>query len=220
MARIFLVEDDPSTIAVIEQGLKFHNHVVETSSEGEAGLEQLLRNHYDLAIIDWDLPKLPGIEICARYRSAGGEAAILFLTGKQLVSNKVQAFECGADDYLCKPFSYAELLARVKALLRRPPTVAAEQVAQGDIILNIDLATATYAGADLKLSPGEFALLEIFMRNPGRVFTAPELLERSFKSETDLEAVRVRIMRLRKKMSQAGSPERVVNVKGFGYKFE
>ena len=133
MSRILLIEDDHAQLDIIEQGLAFHGHVIDTKCDGAEGLEQLLAHHYDLAIIDWELPGLPGVEICNKYRNAGGTAAVLFLTGKSSVSNKVQAFDCGADDYLTKPFSYAELLARVKALLRRPPAMESETLVYEEI---------------------------------------------------------------------------------------
>lgn len=220
MSRILIIEDDPAVLTIVEQGLKFHNHVVETAEDGTAGLELLLGNRYDLAIIDWELPGIAGVEICNRYRRAGGEAAILFLTGKSQVSSKVQAFDCGADDYLTKPFSYAELLVRVKALLRRPPSIESKEISYGGITLNTDSGKAEFDGAELNLSAGEFALLELFLRNPGRFFSASELLDRVFRSESDPEAVRQRIMRLRKKLPGEDGQSRIVNVKGFGYKLE
>ncbi len=221
MARILVIEDDHTQLDIIEQGLAFHGHVIDTKGDGIEGLEQLLAHHYDLAIIDWELPGLQGVEICNKYRNSGGRAAVLFLTGKSSVSNKVQAFDCGADDYLTKPFSYAELLARVKALLRRPPAMESESLVYEEISLDMVTKAATVNGKDIGLTPGEFALLELFVRNPGRLFGAAELLDRVFKSETDQEAVRQRVMRLRKKLAVDGKEDsRITTQKGFGYKFE
>lgn len=221
MARILVIEDDHTQLDIIEQGLSFHGHVIDTKRDGTEGLEQLLSHHYDLAIIDWDLPGLQGVEICNKYRNSGGTAAVLFLTGKSSVTNKVQAFDCGADDYLTKPFSYAELLARVKALLRRPPAMESESLTYEEIALDMVSKAATVNGKDIGLTPGEFALLELFVRNPGRLFGAAELLDRVFRSETDQEAVRQRVMRLRKKLAVGGEEDsRITTQKGFGYKFE
>ncbi len=221
MARILVIEDDHTQLDIIEQGLAFHGHVIDTKGDGTEGLEQLLAHHYDLAIIDWELPGLQGVEICNKYRNSGGRAAVLFLTGKSSVSNKVQAFDCGADDYLTKPFSYAELLARVKALLRRPPAMESESLVYEEISLDMVTKVATVEGKDISLTPGEFALLELFVRNPGRLFGAAELLDRVFKSETDQEAVRQRVMRLRKKLAVGDKEDsRITTQKGFGYKFE
>jgi len=220
MARILVIEDDEATLLSIEQGLKHQGHIVESSMHGTKGLEKLLEAHYDLAIIDWDLPGTPGIDICNRYRMNGGGAAVLFLTGKQQISNKVQAFDCGADDYLCKPFAYPELLVRVRALLKRPQALPDMVLSHDNIKLDLNTSIASCDGQDLKLTAGEFAMMELFIRNPGRTFTANELLQRVFKSESDLEAVRVRVMRLRKKMKDGSGSERIVNVKGFGYKLE
>lgn len=221
MARILVIEDDTTQLDIIEQGLAFHGHVIDTSGDGTEGLDQLLNHHYDLAIIDWDLPGMQGVDVCNKYRNSGGTAAVLFLTGKSSVSNKVQAFDCGADDYLTKPFSYAELLARVKALLRRPPAMDSESLAYQDITLDLTSKVAAVAGKDISLTAGEFALLELFVRNPGRFFTSSELLDRVFKSETDQEAVRQRVMRLRKKLAVSEKDDsRITTQKGFGYKFE
>ncbi|HIA54392.1 MAG TPA: response regulator transcription factor [Candidatus Melainabacteria bacterium] len=221
MARILVIEDDYTQLDIIEQGLAFHGHVIDTKGDGAEGLEQLLAHHYDLAIIDWDLPGLQGVDVCNKYRNSGGTAAVLFLTGKSSVTNKVQAFDCGADDYLTKPFSYAELLARVKALLRRPHTMESESLVYQEITLDMVTKVATVSGKDIGLTPGEFSLLELFVKNPGRLFNAAELLDRVFKSETDQEAVRQRVMRLRKKLAVQGKEEsRITTQKGFGYKFE
>lgn len=221
MARILVIEDDTTQLDIIEQGLAFHGHVIDTSGDGTEGLDHLLNHHYDLAIIDWDLPGMQGVDVCNKYRNSGGTAAVLFLTGKSSVSNKVQAFDCGADDYLTKPFSYAELLARVKALLRRPPAMDSESLAYQDITLDLTSKVAAVAGKDISLTAGEFALLELFVRNPGRFFTSSELLDRVFKSETDQEAVRQRVMRLRKKLAVSEKDDsRITTQKGFGYKFE
>ena len=148
MARILVIEDDYTQLDIIEQGLAFHGHVIDTKGDGAEGLEQLLAHHYDLAIIDWDLPGLQGVDVCNKYRNSGGTAAVLFLTGKSSVTNKVQAFDCGADDYLTKPFSYAELLARVKALLRRPHTMESESLVYQEITLDMVTKVATVSGKD------------------------------------------------------------------------
>ncbi len=222
MARILLVEDDFELSGIVVEALSANNHIVEAVYEGEDGLERLTYYHYDLAILDWVLPGLSGLAVCERYRKNGGQVPILFLTGQSNVINKVKAFDAGADDYLCKPYAYAELLARVKALLRRPPAYTEKILQAGDITLDLDTCAVTISGEKIQMSPSEFALLELFMKNPGRVYSSDELLARVFKTESEAtdEAVRQRVLRLRKKISSTVKQTPIKTVKGLGYKFE
>lgn len=222
MARILLVEDDPAMSEMVVELLSTNHHIVEPVFEGEEGLERLTYYHYDLAILDWVLPGLSGLSLCRTYRQNGGQVPILFLTGQSNVINKVKALDAGADDYLCKPYNYNELLARVKALLRRPPGYIERVLELGGISLDLDACTVTMDGDKIQMTPSEFALLELFMKNPGRVYSADELMQRVFKTESEAtdEAVRQRVLRLRKKISLEGKESPVKTVKGLGYKFE
>ncbi|MCA9816379.1 MAG: response regulator transcription factor [Candidatus Obscuribacterales bacterium] len=222
MARILVVEDDPKVSQVVEEALAAFNHIVEAVDDGLDGLERLTYYHYDLAIIDWNLPGLTGIEICQKYRTSGGQIPILFLTGQSDVPNKVEAFDSGADDYLTKPFAFSELMARVKALLRRPPQMVEKILEAGGLRMDLATCSVTNGGQPVNLAPSEFALLELFMKSPGRLFSSDELLNRVFKTESEAtdEAVRQRVLRLRKKIAQDGKDSLIKTVKGLGYKFE
>lgn len=222
MARILLVEDDNQVSCVVEEALTAGNHVVDAVDNGLDGLERLLYYPYDLAIIDWVLPGKTGIEICNEYRRSGGQIPILFLTGQADVANRVEALETGADDYLCKPFAYAELMARVRALLRRPTEIKNTIITAGHLEMDLASCTVTRSGAAVSLAPSEFALLELFLKNPKRVFSSQELLDRVFKTDSDAtdEAVRQRVLRLRKKIDIDGQESMIKTVKGLGYKFE
>lgn len=222
MARILLVEDDPDMSQLVVEILSTNHHIVEPVFEGEEGLERLTYYHYDLAILDWVLPGLSGLLLCQTYRMNGGQVPILFLTAQSNVINKVKALDAGADDYLCKPYNHSELLARVKALLRRPPGYIERVIEASGISLDLDACTVTMDGDKVQMTPSEFALLELFMKNQGRVYSSDELLARVFKTESEAtaEAVRQRVLRLRKKISSVAKESPIKTVKGLGYKFE
>lgn len=222
MGRILLVEDDEMIASVVEDVLSEHNHVVDLVTTGPDGLDQLLHYHYDMAIIDWGLPGMPGYTVTEQYRSKGGKIPILFLTGQTDVVKKVQALDAGADDYICKPFAVDELLARVNALLRRPPEESDKDLRSGNIVLDLASCQVTIGGATVNLTAGEFALLKLFMQNPGKVFSINSIVDRIFQTEADSadKAVRQRVMVLRKKLAQHGHEESIVTITGQGYKFE
>ena len=222
MARILVIEDDPQVSSVVVEALAAFNHIVETVDKGDEGLERLTYYHYDLAIIDYMLPGLTGVEICQKYRSNGGQIPVLFLTGQSDVPYKIEAFDSGADDYLTKPFAFSELMARVRALLRRPPQLTEKVLSCGELKLDLNTCSVTKNGEPVSLAPSEFALLELFMKSPGRLFSSDELLNRVFKTESEAtdEAVRQRVLRLRKKIAIGDGPSVIKTVKGLGYKFE
>jgi DNA-binding response OmpR family regulator len=219
MARILVVEDDFGVASAVEQALVSQNHIVEVVDNGEDGLERLKYYHYDLAILDWIMPGKTGFEVCQEYRKNGGQIPVLFLTGQGGVNQKVDALDAGADDYLCKPFAFRELISRVKALLRRSSNLERPVITAKYLELDLNTCKARINGNNVALAPSEFALLELFMRNPGRVFSAEELLDRVFKldSEATDEAVRQRILRLRKKIDLEGQPSLIKTIKGLGY---
>ncbi|MBX3152240.1 response regulator transcription factor [Candidatus Obscuribacterales bacterium] len=222
MGRILLVEDDEMIASVVEDVLSEHNHVVDLVSTGPDALDQLLHYHYDMAIIDWGLPGMPGYTVTEQYRGKGGKIPILFLTGQTDVVKKVQALDVGADDYICKPFAVDELIARVTALLRRPPVEDEKVVKSGSLQLDLATCQVTISGAPLALTAGEFALLKLFMQNPGKVFSISSIVDKIFQSDAEFaeKAVRQRVMVLRKKLSVDGHEESIVTVTGQGYKFE
>jgi OmpR-family two-component system manganese-sensing response regulator len=224
MAKIFLVEDDPEISDNVKDWLQAcENHIVETSANGHEGLEHLRFYNYDLIILDWDLPQMTGLDLCNEFRKRGGNTPILFLTGKRELINKEAGLDAGADDYLTKPFNVRELAARVRALLRRPPSVMKGSGLQcRHVALDPNAAHVTSAGKEIKLNAKEYALLEFFLRHPGQLFTAEALLDRVWKTDSDstTEAITTTIKRLRKKMDIEGKPSIITTVHGLGYRLE
>ena len=220
MTKILLVEDDDMTVQTVTDFLSVaNNYIVESVKGGKEGLDRLQLYEYDLAIVDWSLPEMSGVEVCSTYRSNGGLVPILMLTGKTSVSEKVHGLDAGADDYLTKPFSLQELTARVRALLRRPRETVKEVLQAGELVLDTTSGKVTKAGAEIALLPKELILLEFFMRHPNQNFTAITLLNRLWSSESDSteQAVRQVIVRLRKKIEDEGE-ELIVTSKGLGYR--
>ncbi|MCA9803953.1 MAG: response regulator transcription factor, partial [Cyanobacteria bacterium HKST-UBA02] len=198
------------------------NHVVDVASDGTGGLEHILYYPYDLIVLDWNLPGLSGLDICSRFRESGGTAPVLFLTASTEIPDRVKALDSGADDYLCKPFSSAEFLARVRALLRRPVDMRTEKISAGTIELDLQSCKVDMEGSPLELNPAEYALLELFMKNQGKLFRAEEIIDKVFKLDADAspEALRQRIMRLRKKIDGDRKESFITTVKGLGYRFD
>jgi two-component system, OmpR family, manganese sensing response regulator len=224
MAKIFLVEDDLEISENVRDWLQnCDNHIVELAENGRDALEHLRFYSYDLIILDWDLPALTGLDLCQEFRKRGGNTPILFLTGKREMINKEAGFDAGADDYLTKPFNVRELGLRVRALLRRPPSVFKGTVLEArHLQLDPGAALVTANGESVKLNAKEYALLEFFMRHPGQLFSAEALLDRVWKSssESTTEAITTCIKRLRKKLDVEGEPSIITTLHGQGYRFE
>jgi len=222
MAKILVVEDDRALCSTIQKWLEFEHHLVEIVETGELALENLKFYKYDLVILDWALPKLSGMDVLKEYRKGGGLTPILMLTGKQAVEDKEKGFDSGADDYLTKPFHLKELSARLRALLRRPPTLTEDTLKSGDLVLECRSYRVTRGGEDVQLSQQEFALLEFLMRNANNVFSPEALLDRIWPSSSDVSpaAIRTHVKMLRKKLDRDGEPSIIRNVHGVGYTFD
>jgi DNA-binding response OmpR family regulator len=220
MSKILIVEDDEETNSVVKDYLEHEMHVVDQSFDGKDGLEKLGFYKYDLVILDWDVPEISGLELCHRYRAWGGVAPILFLTGKRDTTDKITGFNAGADDYLTKPFSLAELAVRVRALVRRAPVTHATILRHAHVELDPAACKVTADGQTIKLVPTEFALLEFLLRNPGHVFSADALLDRVWPSRSDAtyEAITTTVKRLRRKLDQPGAASIITTVHGRGYR--
>ncbi len=222
MAKILVVEDDQEMSLMLSNCLMFEHYVVEAALNGTDGLYMLQCYTYDLAIVDWQLPGMTGIELCQKFRSGGGTTPILMLTGKTQVSDKATGLDSGADDYLVKPFHLQELTARVRALLRRAGASSTSNVLKaGDMSLDPTQHQVTVQGKDLQLIPKEFAILELLMRYPGKVFGAEEIVYRVWKADESgsPEAVRTHIKNLRKKLADMHAASTIETVHGVGYKF-
>lgn len=222
MAKILVVEDDRALSGTVEKWLTFEHHLIEVIDDGEKALENLKFYKYDLVILDLNLPKIGGIEVCKQFRTAGGLTPILMLTGKDKIEEKEVGLDAGADDYLTKPFHLKELSARVRALLRRPENFAGNVLTAGELVLEPANFRVTRSGEDVQLSQQEFALLQFLMRNANQVFSPEALLDRVWESSSDVSpaAIRTHVKMLRKKLDKDGEPSYIKNVHGVGYRFD
>lgn len=221
MAKILLLEDDAKVADAVESALHSERHTVERTESGEDALTRATVSDFDLLILDWQVPDLSGVDVCQRFREDGGTAPVLMLTGKHLVSEKVTALDSGADDYLTKPFNINELMARVRALLRRRTGgYETGQLTVGNLSLDVKTFTVTMNGNNISLIPKEFAILELLMTYPGVVFSHEAIFRRLWKSDeaTSPEIVRTHLKNLRKKMEASGAGSPIETVHGVGYK--
>jgi DNA-binding response OmpR family regulator len=222
MAKILVVEDETNVAAAIVDLLTYEHHIVETADNGADALHLLQLSQFDLAILDWRLPVMDGLEVCKTYRARGGTIPILMLTGKSLSAEKELGLDSGADDYLTKPFDMRELAARTRALLRRPPSLMGNVLEINGLVLDRQNYKVSFNDKPISLLPKEFDLLEFFMRHRNRVFSLDSLLEHVWASAADVspDAVRQCIKRLRKKLEDAGCSPLIQSVYGVGYKLE
>jgi len=220
--RILIVEDDHKIANAVRKGLEQESYAVDVSYDGKDGLGNALTIEYDLVILDRMLPEVDGIEICKIMRTKKINTPILILTAKDKISDRVEGLNCGADDYLIKPFAFEELLARIRALLRRPI-----QMTESRLKINgLELDRLTYEvkrdSKKIKLSNKEFALLEYLMRNPGRILTKDNIISHVWDYDADIlpNTVEVYIGYLRNKIDKPfpKRPPLIYTVRGFGYK--
>jgi two-component system, OmpR family, response regulator len=218
--RILVVEDDSETSGYIAQGFGEEGHVVEALTDGRDGLTQAMGEIYDILIVDRMLPGLDGLSLVRALRAVGNKVPVIFLTSLGGVDDRVDGLNVGGDDYLVKPFAFSELLARVNALARRPHLKDTDTVLRvGDLEMDLIARTVTRAGDSIDLQPREFRLLEVLMRNKGRVLTRTMLLERvwSFHFEPRTSVVETHISRLRTKIDRPYGSELIHTVRGSGY---
>jgi len=220
-AHILIIEDDPVITEFLKTGLRYEGYQVSVSNTGKKGQEMIRQNIFDLVILDIMLPDLDGFDICRRVRSFGSDISILMLTVKKDVSDRIKGLDSGADDYLTKPFSFDELLARIRALLRRSGHISESKILQsGDIKLNVETLEVHLADKSIDLTPTEFSLLELFMRHPHRVFTRETLLNRvlGYDYNGGTNIIDVHINHLRKKLGD-GKGRLIRTVYSVGYSF-
>lgn len=217
--RLLVIEDDATIADFVRRGLIYEGYQVEVAADGEKGLGAARDRPPDLVILDWMLPGLDGLEVLRRLRSAG-DIPVLMLTAKDAVSDRVEGLEAGADDYLVKPFHFEELLARVRALLRRRANEPdAEVLRFSDLVLNTGTRQAQREERIIDLTAKEYDLLEYFMRHPRQVLTREQIYDRvwgyDFGGESNIIEVYVRY--LRGKLEAAGEPRLIQTIRGVGY---
>lgn len=217
--RILVVEDEKKLADMVARGLKAERYAVDVAHEGESGWQMANTYDYDLILLDLMLPGLNGTEILRRVRRKNSTVPILILTARDATDEKVQNFEAGADDYLTKPFAFAELLVRVKALLRRGPVNRASVLRVGDLEVDRLSKQVRRGGKRIELTAKEYSLLEYFATNPGRVFSRTMIIEHvwdeSFEGLTNIVDVYVR--HLREKVDDAFPTKLIRTVRGMGY---
>jgi diguanylate cyclase (GGDEF)-like protein len=220
--RLLLVEDDEVQAHTIKQALTAQGYVVDWAADGEEGWDFIEAFTYDLMLLDVSLPKLDGIGLCRRARDRGHNAPILLLTARGSSTDKVTGLDSGADDYVVKPCTVPELFARIRALLRRRNASGAPLLTWGDLSLDPSSHELNYGQQLLSLSPKEYHLLELFLRNPRRVLTHSAILEHlwSFEDPPSEGTVRAHIKRLRRKLKEAGITEMIETIYGVGYRLK
>lgn len=217
--RILITEDEKDLAESLARGLRKQGYAADIAYDGEEALVLTEVNDYDLIILDLNLPKIDGMEVCRRIRSSGSPTSILMLTARTSLGDRVDGLDQGADDYLVKPFHFPELLARVRAILRREGQTRHPILRTGDLVLDPNALKVFVRGSELTLTVKEFAILEYLMRNVGRVVSQEELLEHVWDEQANLftHTVKVHIKNIRKKLSAAGGSGSLSTVKGRGY---
>jgi two-component system, OmpR family, phosphate regulon response regulator PhoB len=222
--RLMIVEDEACLAELLRYNFEAAGYAVETVAHGDTAEQRLKETLPDMLILDWMLPGLSGIELCRRLRQKPQtqKLPIILLTARREESDRLRGFETGADDYVVKPFSVNELLARVSRLLRRSNPQLADVVEVGDILLNRTAMTVKRRGRTVQLSPTEYRLLEFMMRSPGRVFTRVQLLDNVWGNDVyiDDRTVDVHIGRLRKALQQVWETDPIRTVRGAGYSLD
>lgn len=220
--RILLVEDDADLAQFIRKGLKEEQYAVDVATDGEEGLELALHNAYDLLILDIGLPKLDGLALCRRIRDKGNMTPVLLLTARNTVEDKVSGFDTGADQFLPKPFAFVELLAQIRALLRRGSAQQIVQLQVADLRLDPASHRVWRAGKEIALTNKEYALLEFLLRNKNRVLTRTAIIEHVWDISYDpmTNIVDAHIRALRAKIDRDFSPPLIATVRGAGYMLE
>jgi len=218
--KIILIEDDQVIADFITKGMREAGFAIDHAADGHSGLSTILDNSYDIAIIDLMLPKLDGLSIISRIREKKINLPVIILSAKRSVDERIVGLQSGGDDYLTKPFSFSELLARTEALLRRSNNVVeSTTLSIKDLTLDLLARTVERAGKKIDLQPKEFALLEYLIRNTGRVVSKTMIMERvwDYNFDPQTNVVEARISKLREKVDKDFDPPLIHTVRGLGY---
>ena len=218
--RVLLIEDDRKAAKLLAKGLHEEGFVVDVAPTGEEGEEQAAINEYDVIVLDWLLPGKDGIAVCQSLRVRDLSTPILMLTARDGLADRVKGLGTGADDYLTKPFAFAELLARIRALLRRSRNARPAVLRVSDLTLDPASRRVTRAGASIALTSKEFAILEVLMRSPGEIVTRTRLVERVWNEASEVldNLVDVHLSHLRKKIDSGDRSPLIHTIRGFGYR--
>ncbi len=220
--KFLLVEDDKTLADAIKQLLAEHHYVMDSATDGIMGRDMAESFSYDLILLDWTLPKLDGMQLCQHLRKKGDDTPIILMTARDASTDKIAGLDAGADDYLVKPFEFEELLARIRALLRRAEGLVSPILQWGDLHLDPRSSEVTCRDLPIAVTPKEYALLELFLRNPNRIFSLDTLLDKvwPFEESPTVGSVRTHIKGLRQKLKKAGLPDMIATVYGLGYRLK
>jgi DNA-binding response OmpR family regulator len=218
--RVLVIEDDRKAAKLLAKGLQEEGFVVDVAPTGEEGEEQVAVNEYDVIVLDWLLPGKDGIAVCQALRARDVSTPILMLTARDSLADRVNGLGTGADDYLTKPFAFTELLARIRALLRRSRLVRPAVLRVADLTLDPATRRVTRAGVTVALTFKEHAILEVLMRSAGEIVSRTHLVERVWDEASDVidNLVDAHVSHLRKKIDRGGSRPLIHTVRGFGYR--
>jgi two-component system copper resistance phosphate regulon response regulator CusR len=217
--RILVVEDEKELANAISRGLQKQGYAADTAYDGEEALFKAEVNDYDLIILDLNLPKIDGVEVCQKLRASDSATGILMLTARSSPDERTRGLEQGADDYLVKPFHFPELLARVRAILRRKGEPRNIILKIGDFVIDPNTLKGYFKNSEIAFTVKEFSILEYLMRNTGRIVSQEELLEHVWDEDSNIftQTVKVHIKNIRKKLSLVGAKDLISTVKGRGY---
>ena len=217
--RVLIVEDDPDVRAALTRALSYEGYDVTTATDGGRGLAAVADDRPDVIVLDVMMPFVDGLEMCRRLRANGDDTPVLMLTALGEVADRVDGLDAGADDYLTKPFALEELLARIRALVRRSSGDVTEVVSFADLEMNLGNRSVTRAGSPIELTKTEFDLLEVLMRSKGRVATRDQIYTQvwGFDFETSSNSLDVYVGYLRRKTEAGGAPRLIHTVRGVGY---
>ena len=218
--RVLIVEDDDAVAEAVARGLRMAGYTSSRQSDGEGAVPAIKTGGFDAVVLDVGLPGLDGLEVCRRVRTAGNDIPILMLTARDAVADRVAGLDAGADDYLVKPFALDELLARMRALLRRAGPSPTKPLTFADVTLDPSTVVALRGSRAMDLTRTEWHLLELFLRNPGRVLTRSIIFSSvwGYDFGSASRSLEVYVGYLRRKLEQGGEPRLIHTVRGFGYR--
>ena len=221
--RVLVIEDDRAMAGLLQKGLQEEHHVVSVAHDGRSGLDLSRTYQFDVVVLDWMLPGMDGVEICRKLRKDGNAVPVLMLTARDSVPDIVKGLDAGTDDFLTKPFSFAELLARLRALGRRPSAkVQAKRLKVGDLELEANTHRVFRGGREVHLTATEYRLLEFLMRRPGGAASRRAIVEAVWGLDAEVEenTLDAFIRLLRSKVDAGSGPRLIHTVRGFGYRLD